>query len=281
MFPDNILIAEWCNPKRAIAAGFDIDFLIHSGLKAYTTLFRYEPGASVNDEFSYGNSYFRRDGKGDTAEFLKDYLEHYHATKDNGYISIPTGNHDIPRLALWRDNEELRTAIVFFLTMPGVPLVYYGDEIGMRYVEGLSSKEGGFNRTGSRTPMQWDNSKNRGFSESDTPYLPTDPADNAPTVAAQQQDPDSLLNLTKTLIALRKAHPALMADGTFEVLHEGYPFAYKRTAGDETIVVALNPSDTPRTVTLPPVGKVLVSRGVTVDGETITMSGVSYIVYKV
>lgn len=279
-YPNNVLLSEWCNPKRAIAAGFDIDLLISSGLKAYTTLFRYEEGASVNDEFNFGDSYFRRAGKGDTAEFLRDYLEHYHATKNDGYITIPTGTHDIPRLALWRDTEELRPAIVFCMTMPGVPLVYYGDEIGMRYIEGLTSKEGGFNRTGSRTPMQWDDTKNHGFSCSDASYLPTDPAADAPTVEAQRKDPDSLLNLTKALIALRKAHPALQADGDFEVLHEGYPFVYKRTEGDETVIVALNPSDTVRTVELPAASDVLLSRGAAIDGNTATLGAVSYLIYK-
>ncbi|MBP3937574.1 MAG: DUF3459 domain-containing protein [Clostridia bacterium] len=279
-YPDNVLIAEWCNPKRAIPAGFDIDFLIHSGLKAYTTLFRYEAGTSVNDEFNHGDSYFRRAGKGSVDEFLPEYLEHYHATRKDGFISIPTGNHDIPRLAFRRDESELKVATAFLLTMPGVPLVYYGDEIGMRYIEGMSSKEGGFNRTGSRTPMQWDDSKNHGFSLSDTPYLPTDPSDNAPTVAAQREDPHSLLNHVKALIALRKKHPALMAQGDFEVIATGYPFVYKRTAEDETVVVAVNPSDTPRTVTLPPIGEVLLQSGVTTSGDTVTMDAVSYLIYK-
>lgn len=44
--------------------------------------------------------------------------------------------------------------------MPGAPFIYYGDEIGMRYVERLVSKEGGYGRTGARSPMQWDSSKN-------------------------------------------------------------------------------------------------------------------------
>lgn len=280
-YPDNVLIAEWCYPKRAIRAGFDIDFLIHSGLKAYTTLFRYERGTSVNDEFNSGDSYFRRAGKGGLTEFLNEYLEHYNATKADGYISIPTGNHDIPRLSLLRDTEELKAAMVFLLTMPGVPLVYYGDEIGMRYVEGLSSKEGGFNRTGSRTPMQWESGKNYGFSTSDTPYLPTDPSADAPTVAAQKNDPNSLLSLTKTLIALRKAHPALMADSAFDVVHTDYPFVYKRTAADETVVVAVNPSDATQTVEIPTPGEVLLQSGVTVENGTATFGAVSYIVYKI
>ena len=151
----------------------------------------------------------------------------------------------------------------------------------MRYVEGLSSKEGGFNRTGSRTPMQWENGKNHGFSTSDTPYLPTDPTEAAPTVAAQRNDPHSLLSLTKTLIALRKALPALMADSAFDVVHTDYPFVYKRTAADETVVVAVNPSDATQTVEIPTPGEVLLQSGVTVENGTATFGAVSYIVYKI
>ena len=65
------------------------------------------------------------------------------------------------------------------------PVLYYGDEIGMRYLP-LPTKEGGYFRTGSRTPMQWDNSANLGFSAAaaDKLYLPVDPAADAPTVTA-------------------------------------------------------------------------------------------------
>ena len=48
--------------------------------------------------------------------------------------------------------------------MPGAPFIYYGDEIGMRSLEGLGSKEGGIGRTGSRTPMQWEPGPQAGFS---------------------------------------------------------------------------------------------------------------------
>ena len=60
--------------------------------------------------------------------------------------------------------------------MPGAPFIYYGDEIGMRYVEGLTSVEGGYGRTGSRSPMQWNATKNAGFStaESENLYIPID-----------------------------------------------------------------------------------------------------------
>ena len=75
------------------------------------------------------------------------------------------------------DVEEMTFAFAFLLTMPGCPFIYYGDEIGMRYMDGMPSKEGGYDRTGSRTPMQWDHSANAGFSSAAPAnlYLPIDP----------------------------------------------------------------------------------------------------------
>ena len=65
----------------------------------------------------------------------------------------------------WKlDDEEIKIAFAFLLSMPGVPFIYYGDEIGMRYQGHLKSKEGGYYRTGARTPMQWNRALNCGFS---------------------------------------------------------------------------------------------------------------------
>lgn len=83
--------------------------------------------------------------------------------------------------------------------MPGAPFIYYGDEIGMRYVEGLKSVEGGYNRTGSRSPMQWDGSTNAGFSSAPASdlYITMDPGKDRPTAKAQMADPDSLYHEVK------------------------------------------------------------------------------------
>lgn len=67
------------------------------------------------------------------------------------------------RLARSLSPEEMKIAFAFLLSMPGAPFIYYGDEIGLRYVEGLTSVEGGYGRTGSRSPMQWDKTPNAGF----------------------------------------------------------------------------------------------------------------------
>ena len=135
-----------------------------------------------------GHSYFNVDGKGNINEYLDRFMYDLKETKGKGYIGHITGNHDMQRLAYRRTHEEVKVCMAFLFTMPGVPFVYYGDEIGMDYIEGLPSKEGGYIRTGCRTPMQWNDEKNHGFSESDTPYLPTDGREGAPTVEAQEKD---------------------------------------------------------------------------------------------
>jgi maltose alpha-D-glucosyltransferase/alpha-amylase len=145
---------------------------------------------------------------------------------------------------------------LFLMSMPGVPYIYYGDEIGMRALHGLVSVEGGYQRTGSRTPMQWDQSANAGFSQAPASrlYLPVDGQPGRPTVAEQEADPASLLNQVRRLVELRKQHPALCASGEFEVVYAEagkYPFIYKRTSPEETVLVAINPSSQPTQTVLP------------------------------
>ena len=117
----------------------------------------------------------------------------------------------------------------------------------MRYVENLTSVEGGYDRTGARSPMQWDSCVNAGFSAAprEKLYIPIDPAEDRPTVEKQQPDPNSLLNQVKTLIALRRAHPALQNRGAITFVSNGAPgrpLVYTREGEGERVLVALNPS---------------------------------------
>lgn len=275
--PECLLISEWGKPDVAINAGFHLDFLLHDTHPAYTSLFRHEQGRNTTSEF-VGDSYFSREGKGDAGIFLDHFLSNLEATRGKGYIGLITGNHDMPRLAFRRTPEEIKAAMVFLFTMPGVPFVYYGDEIGMDYITGLPSKEGGYVRTGSRTPMQWSNGKNCGFSDSDAPYLPTDARPDAPTVEAQEQDEQSLLSLVKALTAYHRTTPALWADGEFRLLLCDYPLVYERSGEGKTVFVAINPSAEPREYTVPKLGKVLFSQNVEQDGDRLLMGGVSFLV---
>ena len=237
-FPEAVMVSEWGEPDKALAGGFHMDFLLHFGPSHYNDLFRCE------------EPYFSGRGKGDVSEFVRRYRENYEKTAGKGLICIPSGNHDMARLARTIHGDELKVAFAFLLSMPGAPFIYYGDEIGMRYVEGLTSVEGGYDRTGSRSPMQWDGSVNAGFSLAgeEKLYIPLDPAPDRPTVAGQTADPDSLYHEVRELIALRQAHPALKNRGGIEFIcaeKNAYPFVYLRSAEEERILVILNPSHRP------------------------------------
>ena len=234
-FPNAALISEWGEPDKSLAGGFHMDFLLHFGPSHYNDLFRCpEP-------------FFSSRGRGDVSKFVETYQANYAKTGGAGLICIPSGNHDMDRLARRLQGDELKVAFAFLLSMPGAPFLYYGDEIGMRYVEGLTSVEGGYERTGSRSPMQWDDSLNAGFSAApgDQLYIPLDQGSDRPTVQAQMADETSLYHEVKRLIALRQAHEALQSGGKIEFVwakENACPLAYLRTAAAEKLLVILNPS---------------------------------------
>ncbi len=246
-YPEAVLISEWSYPIHAVDAGFHIDFMIHFETVAYNSLFRNHRKELISG-LPRGESFFDRKGAGDIRLFLDVFMEHYAATRGRGYISVPTCNHDTPpRLAEDRTPAEYRCALLLLLTLPAVPFIYYGDEIGMRHAHGLASKEGGYERTGVRTPMQWDDSRNAGFSSAraDELYLPVEADPQDRTVAAAERDPESVLHFVRRLIALRKEHPALGTVGDFRPVfaEQGqYPFIYERTADGERFWIAVNPA---------------------------------------
>lgn len=224
-YPEAALVAEWCHPERAINnAGFHMDFYLDHQKNGYNYLFRYS-------EDGENKGFFNKNGKGNITDFTKEYVPNLEKTKGNGYISFFTCNHDTPRLTKYLDKEAIKLGDAVIFTLPGVPFLYYGDELGMKYVEGMKSKEGGFHRTGTRTPMQWNSEKNLGFSNSDTPYLPVDSAKDAPTVENQKNDANSIYKVVTDIIKLRHQNPELQADGDFQVLYakdNKFPFVYKR-----------------------------------------------------
>ncbi len=248
--PDAVLISEWSHPIKAVNAGFDIDFMVHFGDPGYTKTFRNEdkrvhcaPHIAENK-----NSFFDLQSSGNSKMINNEIIANLENIKDKGFFAMPTGNHDIGRIRMFRSVEELKVIYTYLFTLPGVPFLYYGDEIGMDYVHGLPSKEGGYVRTGARTPMQWSNSRNGGFStawEGDL-YLPIDKANLAENnVETQEKDENSLLNFTRKIINLRKATPALQSQGEY---HEVFtsenecPYIYLRKAGKQQVLCGVNPS---------------------------------------
>ncbi|MBQ2348966.1 MAG: glycosylase, partial [Clostridia bacterium] len=279
-YPDCALVSEWCHPIRAInKAGFHADFYLDHRGNGYSTAFRY-----YNYDTGKQESFFSKEGNGDIMTLVNEFVPNYEATKDNGYISFFTCNHDNPRMSAWYDDLELKINFCTIFTLPGVPFLYYGDEIGMRYMSELTSKEGGFSRTGSRTPMQWSKGKNKGFSDADPDklYLPVDTKENAPDVESQMADENSLYNTVKKIIAIRKANAELCGNGDFEVLYaekNKYPFIFKRGS----FVAAVNPKAEDVSVPFEYTVKeyVFTIGDTTVKDGSIAMSGQSYALMKI
>lgn len=276
-YPEAAMVSEWSNPQQALTgAGFHMDFYLDHHGNGYNTLIR------DNETPGGDHSFFKKDGKGDIERFLKDYLPKYTESKDYGYISFLTCNHDTPRSSFTLSPLEQKIAFAFFFTMPGVPFLYYGDEIGMRYQQ-LPSKEGGYARTGTRTPMQWNHDKNMGFSTGaeDTLYLPVDKSSDAPCVEDQLADADSLLNTVKKVIALRHEYEDLQADGSFEVVYAKageMPFVYKRG----NLIIAVNPSDQAASATVECTPSEVWKIGsATINGNAIEMGPQSFFIGKI
>ena len=282
-YPQCVLISEWSDPAVAIPAGFNIDFMIHFGIKGYPSLFfdRNTPngrpweGQDISKEYKF--CYFDKAGKGEVKEFVDNFTAAFNRTKQLGYIAIPTANHDFqrPNIGMRNTMDQLKVAMTFFLTMPGVPFIYYGDEIGMKYQMNLPTKEGSNERAGTRTPMQWAAGPTAGFSTCEPAqlYFPVDTEDGKLTVEAQEKDPNSLLNFTRELVRLRHAHSALHGNGEWELVSkesQPYPMVYKRTAGGETVVVAINPSARKVSARIPHLGK---ARPLSMTGEATYKTG--------
>lgn len=265
-FPMAAMVSEWGEPDKSLIGGFHMDFLLHFGPSHYNDLFRCD------------EPYFSRRGLGNAREFIKTYQGNYVKTNGKGLICIPSGNHDMDRMARRLDPEEMKVAFAFLLSMPGAPFIYYGDEIGMRYVEGLTSVEGGYDRTGSRSPMQWNKMTNAGFSTAaaEKLYIKQDESKDRPDAESQMNDTSSLRSTVKHLIALRMAHPALQSKAAITFLNNGYPLVYQRSCEEETILVIINPAGKPAFVPdtaggiLTTVGgnAVFEKDGISVDGGT-------------
>lgn len=150
------------------------------------------------------------------------------------------------RLAPLLDNDptKIRLANALLFSLPGTPIIYYGDEIGMGDDIWL------FDRNGVRTPMQWNDRQNAGFSEADPKDLYTPVIDKPPyspaqvNVSKQQKDPDSHYHFMKKLIQIRKQND-VFGNGDFHwVLFEDKAIAaYTRSWNNETVLILNNLSD--------------------------------------
>ena len=279
-YPDAAFVAEWVYPSNSVGkCGFDLDYLGHDRPE-YNDLLRKEKGTNILPAFECGKTYFSAEGKGTVENFLSYTARLYNDVKGKGYFSVPSGYHDIVRVAEKKDEEVLKTMFAFLLTYKHVPFIYYGDELGITHAWGIN-KDGGYIRTGCRTPMQWTNGKNRGFSETDGAlYLPVNDNETQ-SVEWQEKDENSLLNTVKKLIKLRNENAALNADAELTVLrcdNGGYPLVFERTDGKTSFVIAINPSE--RAAEIESCGKVVLSQNCKQDGGKLMLSGKSFAIMQ-
>ncbi|MEZ4979743.1 MAG: alpha-amylase family glycosyl hydrolase [Chitinophagales bacterium] len=203
--------------------------------------------------FKFKASYFRKLLQETESNFSKPYTPVY-----------VFSNHDRRRSAtrLKGKQDKMKLLLSFQLCVRGVPCLYYGEELGMEdlslpYSSALDPIphknkwlkrwmtecfDETINRDDLRTPMQWSSEKNAGFSAAENTWLPVHPNYETYNVARSAKQEDSLLNLCKNLLALRKKYKALTY-GNVQVLNHSYPehlLLFERSFEGERILVALN-----------------------------------------
>ena len=179
----------------------------------------------------------------------RDYLWDFYAADRRARLNLGIRRRLAPLLERDRRRIELMTSLL--LTMPGTPVLYYGDEIGMGDNIHLGDRDG------VRTPMQWSMDRNGGFSRADPAALVLPPLSDplygfqAINVEAQQRDTHSLLNWTRRMLAVRRRYLAL-GRGTLRLLYPGNRriLAYLRESEGETLLCVANLSRTLQAVEL-------------------------------
>ncbi|MCB5204959.1 maltose alpha-D-glucosyltransferase [Neorhizobium sp. T786] len=179
----------------------------------------------------------------------RDYLWNTYAADRRARINLGIRRRLAPLMERDRRRIELMNALL--LSMPGTPVLYYGDEIGMGDNIYLGDRDG------VRTPMQWSPDRNGGFSKADPARLVLPPIMDplygyeALNVEAQAADAHSLLNWTRRMLALRGKHPPF-GRGTLRFLAPGNRkiLAYLREHNGETILCVANLSRLPQAVEL-------------------------------
>lgn len=237
----------------------------------------------------------------------------------NGWISIFLSNHDVARIVsrFGNDSPEFidvsaKMLNTFLLSMRGTPYIYYGDEIGMTninfdsisqykdiaalngYKKALSDGEdmelfmkklNFLSRDNGRTPMQWDDSKNSGFTSGE-PWLPVNDNYKDINVSGQNKDPNSVLNHFRKMVKLRKENEVLVY-GKYDLLQAEHPdiYAYTRTLNDEKVLVLLNFTNHESKIELPEIKMILeplINNYKTVDAteKTIILQPYQAILFK-
>jgi alpha-glucosidase len=195
------------------------------------------------------------------------FREHIGAVESaGGWPVFVISNHDIMRsYTRWGDGEHnddiAKMIAAMYLTLRGTPIMYYGEEIGMENYGPLSKDDvrdpigrRGWplekGRDGERTPMQWSDAINAGFTQG-MPWLPVAPSYTTHNVATETADSRSILNFYRRIIELRRTEPALR-DGQYVPVNQEDPnvFTFVRRFKGEAVLVALNMSGSAQMVKL-------------------------------
>lgn len=248
-YPNAFFVSEWSSPKHSLLAPFDSDFLLQ------------DPWKPLHIYMCRGDEpFFRKNVVKSAHPFFEFYTDLIRFAKEkNKFVSIISGNHDTIRIKDWLNDDELGLFYIFMYTMPGMPFMYYGDEIGMTYNKKLKSVEGGYHRTGSRTPMQWDESVSAGFSTSTNTYTCVNHDYLTINVQKELQDENSLLHLVKRLLSLRKDEVSLDNDAEIIVINddEKKHLHYARIKNQERVDIYINASTSEMKVDLKKSEKVI------------------------
>ncbi len=185
-----------------------------------------------------------------TPREISSVVENYEASlPEFGWPNWVLGNHDNHRLASRIGGPQIRIAAMLLLGLRGTPTIYYGEEIGMhdvhipnhliqdpfeKNVPGL-----GLGRDPERTPMQWNDKKNSGFTDG-SPWLPLAEDFEENNVEKQIQDPNSTLQFYRELIKLRKTTRALFSGDYQKIKADDKIFAFLRKDRVQQYLIVLN-----------------------------------------
>ena len=253
------------------------------------------------------------------AQFKESFTKWDKSFAEKGWIAIYLSNHDQSRFINRYGSDKpafkdysAKLLNTFILSMRGTPYTYYGDELGMTNIgftkieqykdiaaingykkaatdgEDLDlylQKLNLLSRDNGRTPMQWDATKNAGFSN-ETPWLPVHENHSTVNVLHQENDQNSVLNHFRKMVALRKDN-LLLVYGNYEIIQDDHPtiYAYSRTLEDQQMIILLNFSELESSISLPNFDynkEVLINNynEFSIDENTITLKPYQAVVLK-
>jgi len=253
------------------------------------------------------------------AQFKESFTKWDKSFAEKGWIAIYLSNHDQSRFINRYGSDKpafkdysAKLLNTFILSMRGTPYTYYGDELGMTNIgftkieqykdiaaingykkaatdgEDLDlylQKLNLLSRDNGRTPMQWDATKNAGFSN-ETPWLPVHENHSTVNVLHQENDQNSVLNHFRKMVALRKDN-LLLVYGNYAIIQDDHPtiYAYSRTLEDQQMIILLNFSELESSISLPNFDhnkEVLINNynEFSIDENTITLKPYQAVVLK-